>query len=280
MRAISSFYPEVPQAAIYKFLRKGQIKLNESRTSPDTIIPDKASLYIYIDIRRELIKTVTNKTLLNLPESTPSIKFEILHEDNNFLFINKKAGMVIHTGTGNQEGIIEILQKQKNHQVLPVHRLDKEVSGCLVIAKNSKTAKSFHDLLNNHKVIKIYFVVVEGRYEGSKKIGISIGGKSAITLIESRYFLQKFTVMRVRIITGRKHQIRKHFQIIGHPIVGDLKYGSAYAKHPICLHAASIQFTLMNRIYLVEAPLSVAIRKFLKALNPNLSHRETKKSKK
>ncbi|HKV39384.1 MAG TPA: RluA family pseudouridine synthase [Blastocatellia bacterium] len=199
---------------------------------------------------------------LDMPEPpvatlTPEpIPIEIIHEDMDLVVVNKPAGMVVHPGAGVETGTLaNALAYHFNRlsgtagQIRPgiVHRLDKETSGLMVVAKNDYSHERVSEQFKDRKVFKLYTALVHGTLTpASGEIDLRIGrssrnrtkmavlkgnaGRSALTVFEVETRFREFTLLRVRIKTGRTHQIRVHMAHIGHPIVGDSTYGAGREK--------------------------------------------------
>jgi len=181
------------------------------------------------------------------PENIP---LDVIYEDNDILVINKPKGMVVHPGNGNTDGTLvnAVLAYAKGSlsgiggEIRPgiVHRLDKDTSGLIIVAKNDKAHINMSNEIKNHEVTKIYTALVKGNIveneatidmpiarskQDRKKMFVDKDGKSAITHIKVIKRYGKYTLLRVKIDTGRTHQIRVHLSYIGHPIYNDALYG-------------------------------------------------------
>ncbi len=200
------------------------------------------------------------------PEDIP---LEILHEDDDLLVVNKPAGMVVHIGAGHEEGTLvnALLYHEANlssgseeHRPGIVHRLDKETSGCIVIAKNDQTHGALSRLFADRQVKKTYLAVVRGRPRHVKgTIDLAIGrhpvnrqkmtlrrppsGRDAVTDYELLSSSEGYSLIACMPHTGRTHQIRVHLQHLGHPIVGDPLYGKRDHFERHLLHAWKLEFT-------------------------------------
>jgi 23S rRNA pseudouridine955/2504/2580 synthase len=223
---------------------------------------------------------------LNLEEA-------ILFEDSRFIFLNKPAGLAVHGVIQQKDekdnlGVIELLRKSRpNAPYLELaHRLDKPTSGVLVIAKRKSALRAFQKQQENRGVDKHYVALVKGKWQGSYqkvdmpllKVIHKVGswsvhvdkakGKRAVSYFAPVKTYEDTSLVRIKIITGRTHQIRVHAASIGFPVVGDNMYGDAgfnqkQGVNRLCLHAESIQFELANvPIYQIKAEPS-----FLTALN-------------
>jgi 23S rRNA pseudouridine955/2504/2580 synthase len=240
-------------------LRKGGLKVNRKTALPSDIVKKGEILYVFANIKQPA-PLVSQTTL-------PKHNFNVLLEDSNLLVINKEPKMAVHKGTDTAYGVIEVLTQLREQPMHTVHRLDKYASGCLVIAKNAKTALCFQGLLAKNQILKEYIVVVEGRIKSSKRISFALDGKKCVTFIARSYYLKNFSVLTVQTESGRKHQIRRHLEMLGHPIVGDTKYGSRYKNLRLFLHASSIAFTLGAKHYKCAAPLSPQWLAFIKKIS-------------
>jgi len=281
----------VPKSMIYRLLRKGEIRVNKKRTKPDYKLKNQD--VIRVAPIRVSEKTTTVSTQLN---AVANLENQILFEDDRLLVINKPSGMAVHGGSGVNFGVIEALRalRPDARMLELVHRLDRDTSGCLVVAKKRSALRNLHEQLRNKKVQKFYHALVKGRWspkltrvtESLKKNDLKSGERVVIVdningkESETRYkVLQHFngaTLVRAFPVTGRTHQIRVHCQCKGHPIACDPKYG-----HPdfdqnmkenglkrLFLHAASIEFIhpLTEQRIKVEAPLEPSLEKLLKQL--------------
>ncbi len=214
------------------------------------------------------------------PEDIP---LEILHEDADLLVVNKPAGMVVHLGAGHEEGTLvnallhhagSLSSGSEEHRPGIVHRLDKETSGCIVVAKNDRTHAALSAQFADRQVKKTYLAVVRGRPRHTKgTIDLAIGrhpvqrqkmtprrapsGRDAVTDYELLATRDGWALIACMPRTGRTHQIRVHLQHLGHPIAGDPLYGKRgdFARH--LLHAWRLEFTHPSTggIIRCEAPL-------------------------
>jgi 23S rRNA pseudouridine955/2504/2580 synthase len=219
----------------------------------------------------------------------------ILHEDAQLLIINKPAGMAVHGGSGINGGVIEALRAlHPNAPYLElVHRLDRETSGCLMIAKKRSMLRRLHDLLREGRVQKEYLALVQGRWNphisrvkaplrknvlqsGKRIVRVSAEGKSAISKFSIEQQFTTVTLLRVQLLTGRTHQIRVHASHEGHPIAGDSKYGDEmfnrqmrdYQLKRLFLHAEKLDIVLPEINYHVTtyAPLPTVLQQVLNKL--------------
>ena len=213
---------------------------------------------------------------INIPEpketniKPQNIPVEVIYEDNDIIVVNKPKGMVVHPANGNPDGTLvnAILALCKDNlsgiggEIRPgiVHRLDKDTSGLLIIAKNDLAHKNISEQIKNRQVKKIYIALVKGNVaedeatidmpigrsaKDRKKMAVRKDGKTAITHFKVLKRYNKYTLLEIKIDTGRTHQIRVHMAEIGHPVVGDMVYSSGKNEFGIegqMLHAKSLDF--------------------------------------
>ncbi len=281
----------VPKSHIYRLLRKGEIRANKKRIKPEYKLNDQDILRI-APIRISE-KTDTVSTKLNV---VTNLEKHILFEDERLIVINKPSGMAVHGGSGLSFGLIEALRalRPEARMLELVHRLDRDTSGCLVIAKKRSALRNLHEQLRNKTVQKFYHALVKGKWsakitrvtEGLKKNDLKSGERVVVVdningkESETRYkILQQYnnaTLVRAFPVTGRTHQIRVHCQAKGHSIACDAKYGNevfdeemkSIGLKRLFLHAASIEFThpLSNERIKIEAPLDAELQKTLNKL--------------
>ena len=281
----------VPKSMIYRLLRKGEIRVNKKRTKPEYKLINEDIIRVAPIRISEKAPPISTK--LNVVSNLES---HILYEDEVLIVLNKPSGMAVHGGSGLSFGVIEALRALRpNVKMLElVHRLDRDTSGCLVIAKKRSALRHLHEQLRNKKVQKFYHALVKGRWspkitkvtEGLKKNDLKSGERVVVVdningkESETRYrVLQNFegaTLVRAFPVTGRTHQIRVHCQVKGHPIACDAKYGfepfdshmKSLGLNRLFLHAASIEFThpRTEQRLKVEAPLDKNLEQGLKAL--------------
>lgn len=281
----------VPKSMIYRLLRKGEIRVNKKRKKPEYKLVNEDILRIAPIRVSENTSTVS--TQLNV---VANLEKQILFEDDRLIVINKPSGMAVHGGSGLSFGLIEALRalRPEARMLELVHRLDRDTSGCLVVAKKRSALRNLHEQLRNKKVQKFYHALVKGRWspkltrvtEGLRKndlksgervvVADNVDGKESETRFKVLQNFEQATLVRAFPVTGRTHQIRVHCQVKGHPIACDAKYGhpdfDAEMKNlglkRLFLHAASIEFThpLTEQRLKIEAPLEPSLDKLINKL--------------
>lgn len=282
----------VPKSMFYRLLRKGEIRVNKKRTKPDYKLQCDDVLRI-APIRVAEAGNNEVSTQLNV---VANLESQILFEDERLIVINKPSGMAVHGGSGLSFGLIEALRalRPDARMLELVHRLDRDTSGCLIVAKKRSALRNLHEQLRNKTVQKFYHALVKGHWpdkltrvtEALKKNDLQSGERVVVVdningkESETRYrVLQRYhnaTLVRAFPVTGRTHQIRVHCLAKGHPIACDTKYGhedfdgsmKSKGLKRLFLHAASIEFThpLSQERIKIEAPLEPSLDKLLKKL--------------
>ena len=248
---------ELTRTRIQQLIKDENILVNEKKTKSSYKIEEK-----------DIIKIIIPE--LEIVEIKPeNIDIEIIYEDNDLAVINKRAGIVVHPANSHYSGTLvnAILYHIKdlsgiNGEIRPgiVHRLDKDTSGLLIIAKNDKAHLKLSQMFQDKTVKKTYLAILKGKLNKKNgRIVTQIGrdkndrkkmavinsldsGKTAITNYEVISQTEKFTLVRVHIETGRTHQIRVHMKYLGYPILGDSVYGRADTEKRQMLHAYKLEF--------------------------------------
>lgn len=273
----------VPKSHIYRILRTGEVRVNKGR------IRANYRLKLGDTIRIPPIQnTFKEGVQVSLPQKLKQqVRASVLHEDENLLIVNKPSGLAVHAGSGIPFGIIDIAREIWPKSALELaHRLDKETSGCLILAKNRQTLLAVQQLLQESKIEKKYLALVYGRVAeptftvdrplrrftlsgGERRVSVDADGKKARTHFKMIDFFPRCTLLEAYPATGRTHQIRVHAASTGHPIAGDEKYGipvfNQYMKendlHRLFLHAHYLSFVLPNHgnEICVSAPLDAQL---------------------
>jgi 23S rRNA pseudouridine955/2504/2580 synthase len=254
----------VPRSRVYRLLRRGEVRVGGRRARPE---------YRLKEGDRIRIPPVRLDTTVRPPAPSRSLRERlrqaILFEDRNLIALDKPAGIAVHGGSGLSLGVIEALRADRPRETLElVHRLDRDTSGCLLIARNRKTLRDLHALMREGLVEKKYLALVRGHWQlGEKRIDVPLAthrrqggerhvraeaqGKESVSVFKpTQFFGARATLMEVDIHTGRTHQIRVHAAHAGHPVAGDEKYGDAafdaemrgFGLERLFLHAHSIAF--------------------------------------
>ncbi len=283
-KAISMKDKDLSRVAVQRLIDEENILVNGKKT--------KSSYKLNLDDIVTIIKKEAKETEIK-PQDIP---LDIVYEDNDILVVNKQKGLVVHPGNGNPDGTL--VNAIMNHckeslsgiggEIRPgiVHRLDKDTSGILIIAKNDKAHINISEQIKNHEVKKTYIALVRGivrenmatidmpiarSNKDRTKMAVSKNGKNAITHIKVLERFKEFTLLEVNIETGRTHQIRVHLSEIGYPIVGDYVYSNG--KNPFnvvgqMLHSMRIEFKhpVTNKQMKLEAELPEYFEEILTSL--------------
>jgi len=280
----------VPRSHIYRMLRRGEVRVNRGRvkaayrleTGDDVRLPP-------VRVSPETKPPVLTQNLGNLLESS------VLYEDDQIIALNKPSGLAVHGGSGLAYGAIEALRalRPQQRELELVHRLDRETSGVLLVAKRRSALRQLHELLREGRMDKRYLALLGGNWRrdkvsvtvplrknvlrsGERVVRVDPEGKAAHTdfRVIGRY--PGALLVEVRLHTGRTHQIRVHAQHLGTPVVGDAKYGDAEINRRFAgkgvrrlfLHAASITFPWgeQGRKLTIEAPLDDEFERVLEGL--------------
>ena len=228
----------VPKSKVYSIIRKGEIRINSKRKKPSY------KLTIGDEVRVPPIKTSSKENQFVPSNIIGLLRDSIVEENDDYIALNKPEGIASHGGSGISIGVIETIRNfgKSYRDAKLVHRLDKDTSGCQVIAKNNKFLRSCNKLISERKVKKTYQAIVHGNWnhkdgiyeiniEKNMVIGkermvrISEGGKIAKTFFKVIESSKHFSHIQCELITGRTHQLRVHLSELGFPIVGDKKYG-------------------------------------------------------
>jgi 23S rRNA pseudouridine955/2504/2580 synthase len=255
---------DLPRSRIYRVIRKGEVRVNGHRAGPDT------RLQAHDKIRIPPVK-LRPASEVGLPSTQllETIRKAIVQEDDNLLVLDKPSGLAVHGGSGVSFGAIEGLRALRPGESLElVHRLDRDTSGVLLVAKNTGALRTVHALLRDGAFEKRYLALLKDKWElGRKRIDIPlrtdlrVGGERTVKADASgkpsvsefrpvQFFGKRASLMEVAILTGRTHQIRVHALHAGHPVAGDEKYGDeefnaemkAFGLNRMFLHAHSVSF--------------------------------------
>jgi 23S rRNA pseudouridine955/2504/2580 synthase len=278
----------VPKSRIYKLLRSGQVRVNKGRKKPSYRVQEGDQVRI------------PPVTMVEKPDSeAPAYMLEkisnaIIFEDDRLLVINKPTGIAVHSGSNVPYGVIEILRQLRPEADMLelVHRLDRETSGCLLIAKTRPALTKLHEIFrSDDDMQKTYRAILMGRWQGGERlidvplkknqlkggeriVTVDEAGKEARSLFTPLDYFERATSVEVKLFTGRTHQIRVHAAHEQHSIAGDPKYGDKnfnqyLKKHKfkrMFLHAYNLQFKL-EKNYNITAPLDEQWEQLTKLLS-------------
>ncbi|BCG49699.1 23S rRNA pseudouridine(955/2504/2580) synthase RluC [Candidatus Profftella armatura (Diaphorina cf. continua)] len=280
---------KVPRSHIYKILRSGEVYINKNRINQTYRLKKNDIIEISRPIKIE--KKIVNKIV--------NIKFKILLEDNYLLIIEKPSGIAVHGGSGISWGVIEQLRilRPKSKFLELVHRLDRDTSGILLLAKKRTALINLHEQIRSGYIDKRYLVLVNGNWinkrqhikyslykyiskDGNRRVTVTEhGGKASHTIFSLKcHYGKKYTLLEAELKTGRTHQIRVHLSKIGFSVVGDNKYGNFFLNknlkksthyfNRMFLHASQITFFHPEdrKIIKLKSSLPLECKKFLKNL--------------
>tara|TARA_B100001769_G_C22081370_1_gene582718 strand:- start:214 stop:1119 length:906 start_codon:yes stop_codon:yes gene_type:complete len=272
----------LPQSLIEKILRKNKVKINRKKpkTSYRMQIGDIVEIYDLSKFK----KTEKTKSIKYTPSHKEKKQYDsfIIENNENFIVINKPAGIPVQSGTKSFKNIIDLLSKTKyfiDSKPFIVHRLDKETSGILIIAKNREYAQLFTSLFRIRKIHKTYLAITHGKVSKNiKKMEdnlISYDNKKKLIQKATSYVniiknSTDYTLVELNPITGRKHQLRKQLYNVGNPIVGDNKYFTNVRNYKklnnknLMLHAYKIKFMINGIKYNFKANYNLEFENFLK----------------
>ena len=278
----------MPKSRIYRIVRKGEVRVNKGRV--DVKYRLAAGDIVRIPPVRVAERDEETFVATSLKEA---LQNNILFEDDAFLILNKPSGFPVHGGSGISSGIIEGLRlvRPEAHFLELVHRLDRDTSGCLLIAKKRSALRSLHALFRDDRVQKTYVALLAGQWAkarqvviqplqknvnkgGERMVVVSPSGKEAETVFKRLQLFRDATLVEASPKTGRTHQIRVHAAWLGHPIVGDERYGlddvnkifRARGYKRLFLHAEKLQFLhpVTGVLLKITAPMPQQLADLLK----------------
>ena len=277
----------VPKSHVYRILRSGEVRVNKGRVAPDH------RLQLGDVVRLPPMRTASQDTTVVPPRSFP-----VAYEDESMLIVHKPAGTAVHGGSGVSFGIIEQLRSARPElRFLELaHRLDRETSGLLILAKKRAALTRLHQMFRDGVINKRYLVLVRGRWrnvlqnvrlplekyltqEGERRVAVAAEGKEAHSIVRLLVRWQNFSLVEVELKTGRTHQIRVHLSHLGFPLAGDDKYGDFPLNKDLqrvglkrmFLHAAKLQLPhpVTGAALALAAPLPADLSAFLARLDSN-----------
>ncbi len=256
-----------PRALVYRIVRRGEVRVNKGRVSPDYRL-------VAGDVVR--VPPVRLSEVAPTPQPRPGLQRElarrIIYDDQHLLAIDKPAGLAVHGGSGVALGLVEALRALRPATAAPlelVHRLDRDTSGLILLTAHRPLLRALHQRWRDNEVDKRYVALLSGRLsgqhhrveapllkverpDGEAVVRVSRTGKPAITEFTVLQRFPQATLVEAKLITGRTHQIRVHAQHLGHPLVGDDKYGQSAVNAQFAqkglkrlyLHARQLRLTM------------------------------------
>ena len=274
-------FKNIPKSHVYKMLRSGEVRVNKGRVQATYRLLE-GDVVRLPPVREQ---PDSDKPAPKAPTGLQSsLESAILYEDNALLVLNKPSGLAVHGGSGLSFGVIETLRTARPDAPFLelVHRLDRETSGCLIVAKKRSALRGLHEQLREGQMDKHYLVLAKGTWKGgAQSVDVALRkntlrsgerivqaeaeGKAARTRFVPVQRFRRAALLRAELETGRTHQIRVHLQSIGHPVAGDDKYGDPEFNRELrdlglrrlFLHAAHLNFMhpVKGERLMVEAPL-------------------------
>ena len=285
-------FKSVPRSRVYRLLRKGEVRVNRKRIDAEYRIQEGD------EVRLPPVRIYAGDEPGRPSSSlTDLVEGSIIFQDKHLLVLDKPPGIAVHGGSGMSFGVIECLRASRPRETLElVHRLDRETSGCLLVARDRGTLSALHALIRDGGTHKTYMALVAGswqlgtkridaplatdnRQHGERHVRVAAAGKDSVSIFKPVQFLGPLaTLMEVDIPTGRTHQIRVHANFAGHPLLGDDKYGdrarnAELKQHGLkrtFLHAQSIAFDWPGTgvPFHMSAPLPQDLAAVLDAITP------------
>lgn len=277
----------LPKSRVYRILRRGEVRVNGSRVRPDYRLCSGDTLRI------PPLRLTHSESLRPPDRVLDQLDAAVLYEDDWIIAVNKPSGLAVHRGSGLGYGLIEALRVLRPQQPFLelVHRLDRDTSGCLLLAKSPEGLRAAHTALRSGDTDKRYLALVRGRWNhgsklvrlplsrdvlrgGERMVVVNDGGRPALTRFAPVTIGPRASLIEAVIDTGRTHQIRVHATALEHPLAGDDKYGdeafNRYMKtlglRRMFLHAHSLSLQLGHHEIAVNAPLSPDLQQVLEQL--------------
>ncbi|MEZ5500050.1 MAG: RluA family pseudouridine synthase [Steroidobacteraceae bacterium] len=293
-RFLERLLPDVPRSRLFRLVRRGEVRVNSRRARPELRLQPGDN----VRVPPLMHASADSPAAVRRPSRSlvEAVAGCIIAETRELLVINKPAGMAVHGGSGVSFGVIEALRTLRPDETLElVHRLDRDTSGVLLVARKRAALRELHALIREQCFDKRYLALLNGswqlgqkvidfplrtdaRVSGERTVRVDAGGKAAVSRFRPvEFFGKRATLLEVAIDTGRTHQIRVHAAHAGHAVAGDEKYGDADANalwrerglKRMFLHASSISFEWPGgKAESFNAPLADDLRAVLDALSP------------
>lgn len=285
-QAICEQYEELSRNVAQDMVKKGEVRVNEKKVKPGLKL--KGGETIVIELRESEPEVNIEPTQLDFP---------IIYEDDEIIVINKPSGLVVHPGAGNEK--TTVVSALLSHTVLSpigaplrpgiVHRLDKETSGVMILAKTKESHKILAEAFASHDLEKEYVALIQGHLVDKRgRIEVAIErdkihrkrmkatnseeGRMAISVFEVEEYLKGATLVKVNILTGRTHQIRVHMAFTGHPLIADTLYGgtktASIKEHFLHSRKLTIKHPKTGNTMVFEAPLPESFENTINSLRP------------
>lgn len=283
-------FKDVPKSRIYKIIRSGEVRVNSGRCKPSTRLAEDDQ------VRLPPVRQKSRPGPGRPPDALLSrVDRALALTTDDLLFFNKPAGLAVHAGSGLRFGLIEVLRVLRAGEYVElVHRLDRQTSGCLLVARSRPALDGLRDALNDAATRKRYLALVEGHWphgsievdaplsrdnerSGERMVEVDrVGGRASLSIFSPLAYYEDATLMCVEIRTGRTHQIRVHAAFMGHPVVADDKYG--LSEHAVLwrerglsrmfLHAENLQMHYAGEQIELNADLPDELAGVLNRLRP------------
>jgi len=280
----------VPKTRIYRIIRRGEVRVNGARSKPAYRLTagDKVRIPPVRVAERQQLPSATQ-------QQAQQLLAQIIFQDERFLLLNKPAGWAVHGGSGIQLGVVETLRQVIAHgqELELAHRLDRETSGCLLLAKKRSALRMLQQQLREQAWNKEYLALLKGKWEGGSRkvdaplvkntlrsgervVTVSDDGKPAQSEFIPLAVGEQWSLVLVKLLTGRTHQIRVHSAHIGHPVAGDQRYGDKafnqwcrdHGLRRMFLHAYKVRVKLpeLDREIKHSAALDEELKQFLRQI--------------
>ena len=277
----------IPKTWIYRIIRKGEVRVNKKRIKPDY----KLKIGDLVRIPPLRFDQDQATEVFIPPDLISNIENSVLFENPHIMVIDKPPGLAVHSGSGVSFGVIDIMRRVRpDTEIELVHRLDRDTSGCLLLAKHRQALLAMQRGIQDNTIAKAYLAVVKGRWpeakreirqplskktmpNGERRVFADQQGQPALTQILSTESGEDYSLLTIRLVTGRTHQIRVHCQVEGHEIAGDNKYGDdrfnkMMRKRKIkrlMLHAARLELpeTKYSKEMVINATLPASFKELM-----------------
>ena len=232
---------DVPRTRIYRIIRKGEVRVNKKRCKPEY----KLQLGDLVRIPPMLVESDKADPAEPPPRLLDELKRAVLYQNAHLIVVDKPAKLAVHAGSNIRFGIIDAMRRMyPDEDIELVHRLDRDTSGCLLFARHRQALLALQAMLRDNRLGKRYCALVRGRWpeamrevslplrkyhlpNGERRVCVADDGKAALSRFSVLEAGERYSIIRVELVTGRTHQIRVHCQSQGHEIAGDDKYGHA-----------------------------------------------------